>query len=588
MTFLPEVKQFEQAENTVQLKDFQSLKGSSFSPILLKQLKSKIPGLTVAKGTKGCFAELTVSGKKSGLKAEDPGNGNDAYVIQISKKGIRIDSKTEAGVFYGFQTLFQMPEHLPCGTVKDEAAIPLRMIHWDLKGYQPKFEILLEELEILASYKVNAILLELEDKYNYKCAPGIGCSTAFSFEEMRKISKYAADLHIMIVPKLQSIAHVDYMLKQPEYRDLRENEHCYQFCCSSTKVDKLWNKMADELMECFAEHPKYFHVGADEATYLGECPKCKKLGAVGSYLRRTGKSIDHIISAGRTPVMWDDILRNSAKGMTDEQAKECWSLGKKSILMYWDYGYGGVGNTFTFLRSYIDAGMRVWGASGYSGCDNWAGSLPPLQYRGLNSNAWTKSAIENKLECVCSTGWGRIGSADCPAESHESSWFTILYSACNMWCGKPIDFTRFIYELSLKLYGEIPEKPLVDAILHIGKSPYGLANVLDKKFSSERYAFLHLAAAAESLSVIRNMFCNWNQYYYGKLGKCLEDYRIEYMNRWPVMRAEEVVKFKKQLEPVVRYFYGDFTADDFMSSRFGYLEKLIADTMELTRKTEKM
>jgi hypothetical protein len=588
MALLPEVKLFEKIENTVQLKYFQSLKGNTFSPVLLKQLKSAIPGLAVSKGAKGCCAELCVPGKKSGLKAEDPGNGNDAYVIQISTNGIRIDSKTPAGVFYGFQTLLQMPEKLPCGTVKDEAAVPLRMIHWDLKGYQPKFEILLEELEILASYKVNAILLELEDKYDYKCAPGIGCPTAFSFDEMRKISKYAADLHIMIVPKLQSIAHVDYMLKQPQYRDLRENEHCYQFCCSSTKVDKLWNKMADELMECFAEHPIYFHVGADEATYLGECPKCKKLGVVGSYLRRTGKSIDHIIASGRTPIMWDDILRNSAKGMSDEQAKECWSLGKKSILMYWDYGYGGKGNTFSFLRSYIDAGMRVWGASGYAGCDNWAGSLPPLEYRGLNSCAWTKSAVENKLECVCSTGWGRIGSADCPAEPHESSWFTILYAACNMWSGKTIDYTKFIYELSMNLYGECPDQALVNAILNIGKSPYTLQNVLDKQFSSDRYSFLQLAAAAESLSVIRNMFCNWNQFYYGKLGNCLEDYRIEYMNRWPVMHAGNVAKFKKMLEPVLRHFYGTFTADDFLNSRFGYLEKLIDDTMKLTEKTKKM
>ena len=476
---------------------------------------------------------------------------------------------------------------IPCGTIRDEAAIPLRMIHWDLKGYQPRFEILLEELEILASYKVNAILFEVEDKYDYACAPGVGCSTAFSFDEMRQISRYAADLHIMIVPKLQCIAHVDYMLKHPQYRSLRENDHCYQFCCANPAVDELWNKMADELMSCFAEHPLYFHIGADEATYLGECPECQKLGVTGSYLWRTGKSIEHILNSGRTPIMWDDILRNSAKGMTDEQARECWTLGKKAVLMYWDYGYGGRGNTFSFLRSYIDAGMRVWGASGYAGCDNWAGSVPPLLYRGLNCGAWTKSAVENKLECVCSTGWGRIGSADCPAEPHESSWFSLLYAACNMWSGKTVDHTRFIYELSQKLYGEVPEQELVNAILHIGKNPFELKNVLNRRFSCDRYSFLQLAAAAESLSEIRNMFCNWNQYYFGKLGSSLEDYRIDYMNRWPALQAEKVAEFKKLLEPVLRHFYGDFTADDFLNSRFGYLEKLIRDTRELTEKTQK-
>ena len=41
-------------------------------------------------------------------------------------------------------------------------------------------------------------------------------------------------------------------------------------------------------------------------------------------------------------------------------------------------GYGGVNNVFPFLHEYRSAGMRVWGASGFAGCDNWAGALPPL------------------------------------------------------------------------------------------------------------------------------------------------------------------------------------------------------------------
>jgi hypothetical protein len=35
-------------------------------------------------------------------------------------------------------------------------------------------------------------------------------------------------------------------------------------------------------------------------------------------------------------------------------------------------------------------------------------------------------------------------------------------------------------------------------------------------------------------------------------------------------------------------YYIKFTADDFINSRFGYLEKLYADTAALTAETEKM
>ena len=51
---------------------------------------------------------------------------------------------------------------------------------------------------------------------------------------------------------------------------------------------------------------------------------------------------------------------------------------------------------------------------------------------------------------------------------------------------------------------------------------------------------------------------------------------------------ENVAKFKKMLEPVLRHYYGAFTADDFLNSRFGYLEKLMTDTMELVKQTKKM
>lgn len=591
MNILPAVKSFTPSKGKLFLKDLVNGKGNLNNEFILSQLKSAIPAFTFTQSKgKEFSAVLTAKGKKALLKATDAGKGNDAYILQVGEKEVRIDAKSSAGLFYGFITLIKLGKTgaIPCGTYKDEAAIPLRMIHWDLKGYQPKLSVMMEELEILASCKVNAILLEIEDKYDYKCAPLAGCSTAYSFKEMRAISKKAALLHIMIVPKLQCIAHVDYLLKHKEYKDLRENDHCYQYCCSSTKVDKLWNDMADELMECFAEHKEYFHIGADEAINLGECPKCQKLGPAGSYIRRTQKSIDHILKAGRTPIMWDDILRKGESGMTQEQIKECWTLGKKSILMYWAYGYGGANNTFPGLKSYLDAGMKVWGASGYSGCDNWAGSLPPLAVRAPNSDAWTKTAIESSLQCVCCTGWGRIASADCPTEPHEACWYTILYAATSMWSGQKMDLTKFIYDLSRELYDEIPEQPLVDAIMNISRNPYKLANVLNREFSSKRFAILNLAAAAESLTVIRNNFCNWNSYYYGKLGREMEDYRIAYMNRWPVMQAEDVAKLKKEVEKIFKEFYGKFTVDAFMISRFGFLEKLIKDTMELTKKTKSM
>ena len=550
MLILPPVKSSSFEEKVCNMDAMTSISYAGINALMMDELKKKYPSCIATKKKTGYFLQFSAKNAKT-LPEANVSDDLEAYQIRITEDTLRIDAKSEAGLFYGIQTFLQMPNRIPCGEIKDHAAIPLRMIHWDLKGYAPKYELLLEEMRILAAYKVNAILLEIEDKYDYKAAPGVGCPGAYTYEQMRKLSKYAKDLHIQIVPKLQCLAHSDYILKHKKYKSLRENDHAYQFCVSNPKAQKLWENMAAELMDCFAEHKGYFHIGADEAINLGECPKCAKLGKTGSFLKKVGASVDYVLKNGWQPIIWDDILRNLHGAMTDEEARQCWVLGKKAILMYWAYGYGGVQNEFPLLKSFLDENIKIFGASGYAGCDNWAGSVPPLDIRGKNIDAWTKTAIENKLECVCATGWTRIGSADCPAEPQESSWFTILYAANSMWSGTAYDYRKFICNLSLQLYGEMPEQNLIDAILNIKKSPYSIANVKTVTDTNQRLKFLRLAAAAECLDLEREFICNLNKYYFGKLGNKLEDYRIDYMNKWPGVKADAIAEFKKKMVVVL-------------------------------------
>ncbi len=587
MLILPPVKSSSFEDKVCNMDNMTTLCYAGVNALMLDELKKKYPACEAVEKKTGYFLQFSAENAEI-LPEANVSDDRDAYQIIITEDSLRIDAKSESGLFYGIQTFLQMPVCIPCGEIKDHAAIPLRMIHWDLKGYEPKFDLLLEEMRILAAYKVNAILLEIEDKYDYKSAPGVGCPGAYTYEQMRKLSKYAKELHIQIVPKLQCLAHADYILKHKKYSALRENGHAYQFCVSNPQAQQLWESMAAELMDCFAEHKGYFHIGADEATNLGECPECAKLGKTGSFLKKVGACVEFVRNNGWQPIIWDDILRNLHGVMTDEEARQCWSIGKKAILMYWAYGYGGNGNEFPLLKSFLDENIRIFGASGYAGCDNWAGSVPPLEIRGKNIDAWTKTAIENKLECVCSTGWTRIGSADCPAEPQESSWFTILYAANSMWSGKPYDYRKFICELFLKLFGEMPEQNLIEAILNIKKSPYPIGNVKTVADSNLRLKFLRLAAAAECLDIERDFICNLNKYYFGKLGDKLEDYRIDYMNKWPRIKAEAIAEFKKKMTEAINGYYIKFTADDFINSRFGYLEKLYADTAALTAETEKM
>ena len=96
--------------------------------------------------------------------------------------------------------------------------------------------------------------------------------------------------------------------------------------------------------------------------------------------------------------MWDDIIRNAGHTFTPEEEEDLRrELGRKTVLMYWAYGYGGVGNEFPYLDELRKDGLRAWGASGFSGCDNWAGSVPPLEIRGKNNDHVTREELITML-----------------------------------------------------------------------------------------------------------------------------------------------------------------------------------------------
>jgi len=72
--------------------------------------------------------------------------------------------------------ILQLADGAPISAVKirDWPTLRHRGIHVDLKGYQPRFDSLLQMLRLLSRFRINAILLEVEDKFAYGCAAEVG------------------------------------------------------------------------------------------------------------------------------------------------------------------------------------------------------------------------------------------------------------------------------------------------------------------------------------------------------------------------------------------------------------------------------
>ena len=65
----------------------------------------------------------------------------------------------------------------------------------------------------LARYKVNAIIWELEDKFEYSSHPEIASPNAISKQEMQAFCRYARERNIEISPLVQGLGHASFILK---------------------------------------------------------------------------------------------------------------------------------------------------------------------------------------------------------------------------------------------------------------------------------------------------------------------------------------------------------------------------------------
>jgi hexosaminidase len=220
----------------------------------------------------------------TGTKEEINSQG---YSLSISSSEINISGNSEQGLFYGVQTLIQLIKNnpqgkftLPMGTINDWPGGQLRFLHWDTKNHQDRIETLKRYLDWSARFKINMISFELADKFAYPSHPTIGAPGAFTKEELQEIVDYGLERYIQVVPMIQAPAHMNYVLKHPEFAHLRTNcELCgdeglnYQVClCDERSYDLIFD-MYQDVMNA-TKGVDYFFVSTDEIYYAGICEKC--------------------------------------------------------------------------------------------------------------------------------------------------------------------------------------------------------------------------------------------------------------------------------------------------------------------------
>ena len=162
----------------------------------------------------------------------------------------------------------------------------------------------------LADYKVNMLIWEWEDKFAYPSHPEIGAPGAFNMEELQAFTRYARQYHVQIVPLVQGLGHVSFILKWPQYAHLREIPASnWEFCPRKDGSYKLLFDLWRDAIEA-TTGSAYIHIGTDETYELGKGGSCgckarsEEVGRYGLMVDFVDRSTRYLESLGRRVMSW--------------------------------------------------------------------------------------------------------------------------------------------------------------------------------------------------------------------------------------------------------------------------------------------
>lgn len=310
-------------------------------------------------------------GKGISLVIDQSIQNPEGYQLTVSDNGIRIAGSTDAGVFYGIQTLRKsipataqgMNVELPAATINDYPRFAYRGMMLDVSRHFFPVDSVKTYLDILALHNQNTFHWHLSDdqgwrieikKYPELTQIGskrketvIGHNSGtydgkeyggfYTQDQIRDVINYAAERHITIIPEIDMPGHQ--LAALATYPELGCTGGPYDvwgqwgvaddvICAGNEKSMQFLEDVLSEVIDLFPS--EYIHVGGDEAgkSAWKKCPKCqalmtekgmKSVDELQSYMIHRAE--EFLNSKDRRLIGWDEILEG---GLAPEATVMSW------------------------------------------------------------------------------------------------------------------------------------------------------------------------------------------------------------------------------------------------------------------------
>ena len=324
-------------------------------------------------------------------------NNKEAYILEVTSSQICIKAATQAGLFYGVQSLRQLlpasieseeplainaSYKVPAVKIVDEPRFGWRGYMKDVSRTFYGVDVVKKYIDVMSLYKMNVLHLHLTDDQGWRIEikkyPKLTTTQTTQFPaqynqpaersgfytqaDIKALVKYAQERHIEIIPEIDIPGHSwATLLAYPELgvNNNHKPSHVFPFLDSwghwgnqftpnsldptNEKVYAFLNDVFTEVAELFPA--KYIHFGGDEVMHkfweeqahiqkYMKKHKMAKVTELQSYF--VERVTDIIISKDKLPIGWNDILVDS--NLTKKTAIMCW-LGENAISQAAENGY---------------------------------------------------------------------------------------------------------------------------------------------------------------------------------------------------------------------------------------------------------
>ncbi|WP_260706752.1 beta-N-acetylhexosaminidase [Edaphobacter flagellatus] len=407
---------------------------------------------------------------------EKPGkDSREAYRIFINEKGILLEGKSSASLFYAVQTVRQLletsPEQhsLPFIEIQDWPAMPYRGFMMDMShGAVQTMPEVERQIDLLARFKVNQYYWYSETGF-IQNEPLLQYGSSWSREQIAHVIEYARQRHIDVIPCIELYGHLHDVLRLEKYASLAAVPHGGEIDPTALEVQPLLESWVRQIAALFPS--PWIHLGFDEPFELerSDVPNKAKKKPEDLWLDHLHATSRLAASLNKRPLFWADIdegayIFNRYPELADH-------LPGNAIAVPWFYAARG--DYSNLMQPFVQHHIPSIVATGIA---DWEEVTTDFATSFINIDGFVLAGRKAGSLGMVNTVW-----SDSALPLHRTAEPAMVYGAAAAWQSMPMDRTHFFENYASLFFPQTIAPDIATALSALGRAQTSLQKALGQE-----------------------------------------------------------------------------------------------------------